>query len=147
MTMSSHRDSVNEEIVAVCRKLAQAHADKDADTLAACYAPDAVIYDLAPPLGQRGFDRDGALAWFATWDGPIVVEAADVDLAVSGDVAFTTALNHMNGKKVDGENVDLWFRTTLCFRKNGEGWRIVHDHSSVPFLMDGSQRAALDLQP
>jgi ketosteroid isomerase-like protein len=29
---------------------------------------------------------------------------------------------------------------------NGE-WRIVHDHSSVPFYMDGSYRAAVDLKP
>jgi PhnB protein len=31
-------------------------------------------------------------------------------------------------------------------RENGE-WSIVHEHESVPFLMDGSDKAALDLKP
>jgi ketosteroid isomerase-like protein len=27
------------------------------------------------------------------------------------------------------------------------GWRITHEHNSTPFYMDGSDKAALDLQP
>lgn len=134
-------------IIAQCQRLGQAHRDGDADAIAACYAPDAVIYSLAPPLGERGMDRDGLAAWPATWVGPILIDARDMDLSVSDDLAWTSALNRMRGTKVDGEQVDLWFRTTMCFRKTGEGWRIVHDHSSVPFHMDGSFRAAIDLQP
>jgi PhnB protein len=26
-------------------------------------------------------------------------------------------------------------------------WKIVHEHSSTPFYMDGSYRAAVDLKP
>lgn len=29
----------------------------------------------------------------------------------------------------------------------GGGWKIAHGHSSVPFAMDGSFRALLDLKP
>jgi hypothetical protein len=32
-------------------------------------------------------------------------------------------------------------------RSDLEGWRIIHDHSSYPMKMDGSQQAALDLKP
>ena len=42
---------------------------------------------------------------------------------------------------------DIWFRATMGLRKTGGRWLIVHDHSSVPFYMDGSYRAAMDLQP
>jgi ketosteroid isomerase-like protein len=35
----------------------------------------------------------------------------------------------------------------MCLRKTNGQWRIVHDHSSVPFYMDGSYRAAVDLKP
>jgi PhnB protein len=38
-------------------------------------------------------------------------------------------------------------RSTLAFRKVGAAWKIAHGHSSVPFLMDGSYRAATDLTP
>ena len=136
-----------DEIAALCRRLGQAHHDKDAEAILGCFAPDAVIYDLAPPLGRRGMDRASLHAWLATWDGPIVMDAEDLDLVVSDDLAYTSALNRIRGTKTDGTDIDLWFRTTLCFRKADDGWRIVHDHSSVPFLMDGSERAALDLRP
>jgi ketosteroid isomerase-like protein len=38
-------------------------------------------------------------------------------------------------------------RATLCFVRKGGGWKIVHEHTSVPFHMDGSFQAALDLKP
>ena len=139
--------TAGDDILALCRRLGEAHRDKDAAAIIACYAPDAVIYSLAPPLGERGLDRDDLAAWLATWNGPIHVDSQDVDLVVSGDLAYTSALNRMRGTKTDGTDIDLWFRTTMCFRNATDGWRIVHDHSSVPFLMDGSERAALDLQP
>jgi ketosteroid isomerase-like protein len=36
---------------------------------------------------------------------------------------------------------------TLGLRKTGTGWKITHEHASTPFYMDGSGRAATDLQP
>ncbi|TQV79185.1 YybH family protein [Denitrobaculum tricleocarpae] len=136
-----------DEIIALCQTLDRAHHDKDAQAIAGCYAPDAVIYSLAPPLGERGLDRRGLDAWLATWDGPIRIDAQDMELSVTEGLAYSSALNRIRGTKTDGEEVDVWFRTTMCFRKTGEGWRIVHDHSSVPFYMDGSTRAAVDLRP
>jgi hypothetical protein len=32
-------------------------------------------------------------------------------------------------------------------RKIDGSWRIVHEHNSTPFYLDGSLRAALDLRP
>ena len=46
-----------------------------------------------------------------------------------------------------GGAVDFWMRSTLGFRKSQGVWKIAHGHSSVPFAMDGSFRALLDLQP
>lgn len=144
--MTDNRKS-KEQITELCLRLAKGHEDKNADDIAACYADDAVIYDLAPPLGRRGINRGGIAEWLATWDGPIRFDGKEVELHVDGDIAYMTALNQMRGTKSDGQEVDLWFRTTMCFRRKGGAWRITHDHSSVPFLMDGSERAALDLKP
>ena len=41
----------------------------------------------------------------------------------------------------------MWMRSTLGFRKVSGAWKIAHGHSSLPFVMDGSYRAALDLKP
>jgi ketosteroid isomerase-like protein len=53
----------------------------------------------------------------------------------------------MTGQKKDGPEVDLWFRATACFRREAGRWRITHMHHSVPFAMDGSDKALLDLKP
>jgi ketosteroid isomerase-like protein len=134
------------EIETLFQQLAAAHAARDPDAIVGAYAPDAVIYDLAPPLARLGINRDRIASWLASWDGPIQIDARDVDLTVSGDLAFSSALNRMRGRQ-KGEDRDLWFRTTRCLRKIDAHWLIVHDHSSVPFYMDGSDRAARDLKP
>jgi uncharacterized protein (TIGR02246 family) len=142
--MSSTTNRV--EIEALFQKLARAHADHDADAIVDVYAPDAVIFDLAPPLGRRGMNRDNVAAWLAGWDGPIQIDARDVSLTVEGDLAFVSALNRMRGRQ-GGEDRDLWYRTTMCIQKISGQWQIVCDHSSVPFYMDGSYRVAVDLKP
>jgi uncharacterized protein (TIGR02246 family) len=134
------------EIEALLHKLARAHADHDADAIVEAYAPDAVIFDLAPPLGRRGMNRENVAAWLAGWDGPIRIDAVDVSLAIDSDLAFVSALNRMRGRQ-GGAEQDLWFRTTMCLQKMSGRWQIVCDHSSVPFYMDGSYRAAVDLKP
>jgi len=35
----------------------------------------------------------------------------------------------------------------VCLRREEGDWRIVHEHTSVPFYMDGSLRPAFDLKP
>jgi len=134
------------EIEALLQSLVKAHAEHDADAIVASYAPDAVIYDLAPPLGRQGMARDNVAAWLAGWDGPIQIDARDVNLTFEGTLAFVSSLNRMRGR-ISGEDQDMWYRTTMCLRKMGGRWCIVCDHTSVPFYMDGSYRAAVDLKP
>jgi ketosteroid isomerase-like protein len=53
----------------------------------------------------------------------------------------------MSGTRTDGGETDVWVRQTLCLRRIGDAWKIAHEHTSVPFYMDGSNKAALDLKP
>lgn len=142
--MSSTTDRA--EIEALFQQLKKALADHGADAIVGAYARDAVIYSLAPPLGGRGMDREGIAAWMASWDGPIRIDSRDVELAIDDSLAFVSVLNRMRGLQ-SGEEHDMWFRTTRCLRKTGGRWRIICDHASVPFYMDGSYRAAIDLKP
>ena len=102
-----------------------------------------------PPQLQPEATHDPAPLqhWFNTWTGPIISEGRDLDVAVGGDVAYAHCLRHLSGTKRDGKDVDLWFRATACFRREGDRWRIAHMHNSVPFAMDGSDKALLDLKP
>jgi PhnB protein len=140
-----------EEIRGVLADFTRALYEKDAAAVIEELADDEVTFDLAPPL-QMGpdetHDPSYLREWFDTWKSPIVSESRDLSISVSGDLAYAYGLQHLTGTKRDGEEVDLWFRATACFRRDaGRGWRITHMHNSVPFAMDGSDRALLDLKP
>jgi PhnB protein len=134
-------------IHALIEEHAAALRRKDARGVVACQAADPVLFSLAPPLRVGDTGPEGLDAWFATWDGPIGYELHDLRIAADGDVGFCHGFARMTGTKADGAKVDLWFRITLGLRRTGEGWAIVHEHESVPFYMDGSLRAAVDLKP
>jgi ketosteroid isomerase-like protein len=123
---------------------------KDADGVLATEAADVVIAGLAPPLryaGPAADTRHEMEAWFATWRGPIDYEIRDLQIVSSDTVAFCIGFVRIGGTKTDGEKNELWARQTLCLQKLGGVWKVVHDHHSVPFYMDGSLRAAIDLKP
>ena len=120
----------------------------DAEAVVAQYAPGAVVFSLAPPLVQPADgarDVEGLRAWFAEKGGRVGSGVRDVAVTVGGDVAFVSALERMADPA--GEVFELWFRTTLGLRRVDGRWLIAHEHTSTPFLMDGSYRAATDLTP
>ncbi|WP_454848122.1 YybH family protein [Rhizobium binxianense] len=134
-------------IAAMLQRRAEALGGKKAAEALSHETDDVVHFSLAPPLGSTGKDEAGLQAWFDTWDGPIGREVREGKLAIGGDVAFWSGLMHMTGTKTGGEKVDLWFRLTLCLVKKDGRWKVAHEHESVPFAMDGSDRALLDLRP
>jgi PhnB protein len=119
---------------------------KDVAAVMATGAAGFVSYSLAPPLQSTG-GAAGMKAWFSTWDGPIGLDVQGLEVVASEDVAFAHGFFRMSGRKTDGSAADLWFRQTFGLTRSGETWKIAHEHSSVPFLMDGSFRAAVDLKP
>ena len=122
--------------------------DKDLERVMAHYAPSALAFDLAPPLQHRRADIESGLRdWFASWSSPIGYETRDLTITADGAVAFAHSLNRFSGTRTDGTTTDVWFRATVCLRKLASGWKIAHEHTSVPFYMDGSFRAAVDLHP
>ncbi len=135
------------EIRALLEEHARAHREKSPEALAAFYAPDVRFFDLAPPLQHKGVDRAELEAWLRTWEGPIDVTFHDLEIEANAELAFATCLHRMTRRKTDGADIDLWFRAPACLRRRDERWEAVHVHSSVPFYMDGSFRAAVDLRP
>jgi ketosteroid isomerase-like protein len=136
------------EILTVVQNLRQAHLDKDVALFAAQFAPDAAIYNLAPPLVHHGIDLQEKQDWFESWATPIDIDSRDFNVIVSGDFAVCHGFLHMSGtKKGADQAVNFWMRETLCLQRQGSGWQIVHEHTSVPFYMDATLRPAFDLRP
>ncbi|GAA1962991.1 YybH family protein [Amycolatopsis minnesotensis] len=125
----------------------QAMRTGDADLLASHYAPDAVQFDLEPPLLHPAVElRDPARMrnWFAKFGGRVHYDISELTVTAGEDVAFCRSLDRMGSAAAGFE---MWFRSTIGFRRDGERWLIVDEHRSTPFYMDGSFLAATDLQP
>ena len=141
----------NDEIRELITAAEAAMKDGDAQRLIDRYTDDVVKFDLAPPLGRRSDDaRDVARqqAWFATFDGSVDLQVTELEIEVGGDLAWAYSLNRLSAtpKGMDFA-FEMWFRATYGLRRTADGWRIAHEHSSTPFYMDGSLRAATDLKP
>jgi ketosteroid isomerase-like protein len=147
--MTAHSDEA--AIGALLEAQAQGIRAKDAGRALSPYAPGLVRFDLAPPLAQAGadaLDRNNLIAWFDTWRGPIRYELRDFSITAAGDIAFAHGFVRIGGTKQDDDRArDLWARQTVCLRKSDDAWKIVHEHTSTPFYMDGSLKAAVDLAP
>jgi ketosteroid isomerase-like protein len=143
MATTSAPTAEEEQIRAVIADRAAAMHDRDAERFVAHYAPQIVKFDLPPPLvytGPQARDAETLRAWLASHPGgPVGYEIRDLTVTAGGDVAFCYSLVQLGGA--------LWFRCTLGLRKIDGQWLVTHEHNSTPFYMDGSDKAALDLQP
>ena len=122
---------------------------RDAGSAVACLANDVVAFEMVPPLAlPSGAARDvqGFATWLAAFE-EIDVEVRDLAIEGGADIGFAHSLHHLTGTRVGGNKVSLWMRSTLCFRREPEGWRIAHAHTSVPFHPGPELRAAVDLEP
>jgi ketosteroid isomerase-like protein len=141
MSTATLKDQISKDeadIRALIASVHKAHHNKDAAAIVAPYAQDAVVFNLAPPLAHRGMELEEKKAWLDTWEGPIDCESSDFSVTVSGHFAFCHGFYRLGGTpKAAGRPM---------LRDKG-AWRIVHEHTSVPFYMDGSLRPAFDLKP
>ncbi len=139
---------ITAQIERLIRTWAEAHRARDVDALMAACTPDFVSFDLAPPLSHSVADyRKGMQQWFASFASPIVCDVTQLEISSTDGLAFSRSFNRLTGSKTSGEEMDIWVRATICYRRIGGAWKVAHEHISVPFYMDGSDRAAVDLHP
>ncbi len=142
-TIASDVDAIR----AIVAAIEAAHRARDTAGIARHYAQGAIIADLAPPLLRCGLDTHATQAWLDGWDGPVELTTHGIKIEVSGDLAVCHGLLHTRARTHAGEQAAWWSRITLALARSPAGWRIIHEHNSVPFHMDGSFRAAVDLEP
>jgi uncharacterized protein (TIGR02246 family) len=121
---------------------------RDVEAIVSSQAPDVLSFDVVNPLQYVGSDasRRRAEKWLSSFQGPVDLEIRDLSVTVGDDVAFAYSLNRVSGTTVDGGRIDMWLRSTVCYRRINDKWMVTHQHSSVPF--DGeSGKASLDLKP
>jgi ketosteroid isomerase-like protein len=112
------------------------------------YAPDAIYFDVVPPLQFEGAAaiRRNFQRWFDEYDGPIGLETSMQEIAVSGDIAFAHMLHLDNGNR-NGNYSGVWLRSTVWCQRIDDKWLITHEHISLPIDWAKSGMVVLDLKP
>lgn len=121
------------QILAIVEKLSRTHLIKDAELFAAQFERDSASFNLASPLDHRvsvGEQRK----WVGSAKASVCIEPRDVNIAVSGDLAYCNCYLQMSGTKSGAEGtVIFWMWETLCLERKAGTWRITYEHTSVPF--------------
>jgi ketosteroid isomerase-like protein len=141
-----------QQIRAMIDDWAEAHRVKDAVRVTSHYTPDNVQFGMAPPLklaGPTARDTKAFADWFAGFAGPLEFDIRDLTIAAGADTAYCYFLNRLGATAIQygGAKFEVWNRGTLGLQKVNGRWLIAHAHASVPFYMDGSFRASVDLKP
>jgi uncharacterized protein (TIGR02246 family) len=121
---------------------------KDVNTAISNLAPDILSFDVVDPLQHIGSDasKKRAEQWFSSFQDPIGYEIRDLRITAGDNVAFSHGLSHVSATRTQGGQLDMWWRTTVCFRKIDGKWMVTHEHNSVPFDVE-SGKASLNLKP
>src|SRR5215212_1204143 len=148
MTTASSTSTNEDQIRALIADRIRAINDKDVQALVTKVAPGVVSFDALPPLRRIGAEaiRARLQEWFGWYDGPIGYEVRDLRITAGDAIAFAHYLYHVTGRMTNGNEVDMWVRTTMGLQKTGGAWVITHEHNSVSFDAE-SGKASLDLTP
>jgi len=113
---------------AVCRH--------DIPAILAHHEPDMVMFDLPPPLQCKGI-----AAYEQTWSlmfqyhkPGAAFDFHELAVTASRDVAFAVAIMRCgpDSSSYPADKHGFLFRLTVGLRKVSGGWRIAHEHHSVP---------------
>jgi ketosteroid isomerase-like protein len=148
MTTEASKANDEAQIRALIEGRVKAIHAKDINALMSNHASDIMSFDALPPLQYVGSDKvkERAEEWFSWYQGPIGYEIRDLSITTGDTVAFCHYLYRVSGTMTNGRGVDMWVRSTVCYRKIDGKWMVAHEHTSVPFDAE-SGKASLNLHP
>ncbi|NUP16401.1 MAG: SgcJ/EcaC family oxidoreductase [Streptomyces sp.] len=117
-------------IRALDAELTGAARERDADRMAACYAPDATAF--VDGREHRGADsvRKSIEELLSGVTGPVTREVLDLRVHVDESIAFGHALVRLRATRTDGTRIDDLMCVTTGYRDAGLRWLIAHEHAS-----------------
>ena len=115
------------QLLALIDDRVKAVRDKNVNEAISSITPDMLAFDVVMPFEQMGSDasKKRAEEWFSSFEGPIGYEIRDLSITAGDNVAFSHGLSHVSATRTDGEQLDMWWRTTVCFRKIHEKWMVI----------------------
>lgn len=124
---------------------AAVHA-KDAEAFTALYDDDLLVFDLWQDWSLQGLPAWCAMAhgWFASLgDERVAVTWTQAHSRTDGELAFGHAFLTYAAYSSDGRRLrSLDNRISVAMRRGAHGWKVVHEHTSVP-VEHGSGRGLM----
>lgn len=130
----SDEDDTLAELIRIAQDSAQAYINGDLDTYAGLvrHADD---FSLMPPFGgetRHGFvlsdeSRESTRRTFRGGEATVEVDAA----YVAADLAVLAIVERQRGEVGELPEQDWSLRVTLAFRRDADGWRLVHRHADT----------------
>lgn len=110
----------------------------DPDAIAGHYAPELVAFDAFRQLRFQGVAayREHWAFCLSACPGPIVFELRDLVLSAGADLAYGHFLCRCGFVDETGRETGSWMRVSVGLRRGEDGWRIAHEHFSLPIDME-----------
>ncbi|MCA9178136.1 MAG: nuclear transport factor 2 family protein [Planctomycetales bacterium] len=130
-----HAAKARDEVLSVVHQWGEAFCQRDLDQLESLYADDFRIFDAIPPFQEKDFSAyrariEGCLPYFPDTFSWL---ERDVEVSVTGQLALVSRFFRWETADPSHPASQTWLRHTCGLRPESGGWRIFHDHVSVPF--------------
>lgn len=116
---------------------------KNVDAFMTLYDPQVCVFDMWGQWSYDGADAWRAMVtgWFASLEqSNVVVNFEQVCIIATADVAVVHAMVVYTGVSALGEELcAMHNRLTWTLKPTGNGWRIVHEHTSAPVDFETSK--------
>ena len=94
-----------------------------------------VAFEVAGPLqlpSAQATDVALTQAWLDSFDDGPTVTMEELTIHAEGAIAFCHSLNRLQGRRIDGQEIDVTMRSTIGLLKRDGQWKITHGHTSFP---------------
>lgn len=121
---------------------------KDLDASMVPISQDIVSYEHSAPLQYTDVEglREECRRGFEYQPDDFEWTVPDLQVIVRDDIAVTWGLNRMAGRNEVGTESVMWSRGTRIFRREEQGWKMIHQHVSFP-VDNATGAAATGLAP
>jgi len=122
------------DVRAVLEEWARATREGRQDDVLSNHMLDAAIYDVLAPLKYEGTAayRASWAEWQPETAGEGLFGFEELRVTAGEELAFAHGVIRCGGTLPNGKTFEDLVRATFCLRKQEGGWRVAHQHISMP---------------
>ncbi|WP_347455289.1 nuclear transport factor 2 family protein [Acinetobacter thermotolerans] len=136
---------LGKEIVDVLHEWDRAIAGLDIQNALKLCAPELSFFDLSTEIHDKQAYEDKWNFYMPFMLNGVTVQRHNVSIFVESSLAFVYGYVKLTIFDTQDEPPIRWCRSTLCLRKDSAGWKMVHQHISVPVEIETQAMKVLEI--